>query len=159
MHSPDRGSVESLLHFAWDFWCLVFPFGGVIGCAWKAVSAANERCAERRLEAIPDQAADGGRVSDAASRGREADASSALQAKPANHSDPPKSIGVSCKSSLLSRQRWCSVVMRTCAQAPVNFEIIVGQSFRNQQVSQIETRADLGHVTKARPSRPQRQGG
>jgi hypothetical protein len=42
--------VESLLHFAGNFWWLLFPLGGVIGGGVRAVSAANERRAERRLE-------------------------------------------------------------------------------------------------------------
>jgi hypothetical protein len=42
--------VESLLHFAGNFWWLIFPLGGVIGGAVKTVAAANERRAERRLE-------------------------------------------------------------------------------------------------------------
>lgn len=55
--NPDRPTrdgildeVESLLHFAGNFWWLIFPLGGVIGGAAKAVAAANERRAERRLE-------------------------------------------------------------------------------------------------------------
>ena len=42
--------MDSLLHFAGNFWWLIFPFGGMIGGAVKAVTAANERRAERRLE-------------------------------------------------------------------------------------------------------------
>lgn len=42
--------MESLLHFAGNFWWLIFPLGGVIGGGMKAVAAANERRAERRLE-------------------------------------------------------------------------------------------------------------
>lgn len=42
--------MDSLLHFAGNFWWLVFPLGGMIGGAARAVSAANERRAERRLE-------------------------------------------------------------------------------------------------------------
>ena len=44
------GSVEPLLEFAGNFWWLIFPLGGMIGGGIKAVSAANERRAERRLE-------------------------------------------------------------------------------------------------------------
>jgi hypothetical protein len=40
------GGVDSLLHF----WWLIFPLGGVIGGGVRAISAANERRAERRLE-------------------------------------------------------------------------------------------------------------
>lgn len=39
-----------LLEFAGHFWWLIFPLGGMIGGAVKAVAAANERRAERRLE-------------------------------------------------------------------------------------------------------------
>ncbi|BDX30387.1 hypothetical protein TUM20985_09340 [Mycobacterium antarcticum] len=42
--------VDSLLHFAGNFWWLIFPLGGVIGGGVRAVTAANERRAERRLE-------------------------------------------------------------------------------------------------------------
>jgi hypothetical protein len=42
--------VESFLHFAGNFWWLIFPLGGVIGGGVKAVAAANERRADRRLE-------------------------------------------------------------------------------------------------------------
>jgi hypothetical protein len=42
--------VEALLHFAGNFWWLIFPLGGVIGGAVRGVSAANERRAQRRLE-------------------------------------------------------------------------------------------------------------
>jgi hypothetical protein len=42
--------VESLLHFAGNFWWLIFPLSGVIGGAVRGVSAANERRAQRRLE-------------------------------------------------------------------------------------------------------------
>jgi phage terminase small subunit len=38
--------VDSLLHF----WWLIFPLGGAIGGGVRAISAANERRAERRLE-------------------------------------------------------------------------------------------------------------
>ncbi|CAN5511660.1 hypothetical protein BH09ACT7_BH09ACT7_39600 [soil metagenome] len=38
--------MDSLFHF----WWLIFPLGGVIGGAVRAISAANERRAERRLE-------------------------------------------------------------------------------------------------------------
>lgn len=39
-----------LFHFAGAFWWLIFPLGGVIGGGVRAVAAANERRAERRLE-------------------------------------------------------------------------------------------------------------
>lgn len=40
----------ALFHFAANFWWLVFPLGGAIGGSLRAVAAANERRAERRLE-------------------------------------------------------------------------------------------------------------
>lgn len=42
--------MDALLHFAGNFWWLIFPLSGVIGGAVKGVSAANERRAQRRLE-------------------------------------------------------------------------------------------------------------
>ncbi|MGY4870684.1 MULTISPECIES: hypothetical protein [Mycolicibacterium] len=42
--------MESLLHFAGNFWWLIFPLGGAIGGSVRAIAAANERRAERRLE-------------------------------------------------------------------------------------------------------------
>jgi hypothetical protein len=42
--------VDSVLHFAGNFWWLIFPLGGVIGGGVRAVAAANERRADRRLE-------------------------------------------------------------------------------------------------------------
>jgi hypothetical protein len=42
--------VGPLFHFAANFWWLVFPLGGAIGGGLRAVTAANERRAERRLE-------------------------------------------------------------------------------------------------------------
>jgi hypothetical protein len=38
------------LHFAANFWWLIFPLGGALGGGLRAVAAANERRAERRLE-------------------------------------------------------------------------------------------------------------
>jgi hypothetical protein len=40
------GRVENLFHF----WWLIFPLGGMVGGGVRAVAAANERRAERRLE-------------------------------------------------------------------------------------------------------------
>ncbi|MGO9928684.1 MAG: hypothetical protein ACLPLP_21860 [Mycobacterium sp.] len=37
-------------HFAANFWWLIFPLAGAIGTGIRAVAAANERRAERRLE-------------------------------------------------------------------------------------------------------------
>jgi hypothetical protein len=42
--------VDSVLHFAGNFWWLVFPLGGMVGGGVRAVVAANERRAQRRLE-------------------------------------------------------------------------------------------------------------
>jgi hypothetical protein len=42
--------VGGLLHFAGSFWWLIFPLSGVIGGGLRAIAAANERRAERRLE-------------------------------------------------------------------------------------------------------------
>jgi hypothetical protein len=42
--------VTPLLDFAGHFWWLIFPFMGVIGGGVRAVAAANERRAQRRLE-------------------------------------------------------------------------------------------------------------
>ena len=39
-----------MLHFATNFWWLIFPLGGAIGTGIRAIAAANERRAERRLE-------------------------------------------------------------------------------------------------------------
>jgi len=42
--------VEPLLHFAGNYWWLIFPLSGVIGGGLRAVQAANEHRAQRRLE-------------------------------------------------------------------------------------------------------------
>lgn len=39
-----------MLHFAANFWWLVFPLGGAIGGGLRAIAAASERRADRRLE-------------------------------------------------------------------------------------------------------------
>ena len=39
-----------MLHFASNFWWLIFPLSGVIGGGLRAIAAANERRAERRME-------------------------------------------------------------------------------------------------------------
>lgn len=44
------GTVGPLFHFAANFWWLVFPLGGALGGGLRAIAAANERRAERRLE-------------------------------------------------------------------------------------------------------------
>lgn len=66
--------MDSLLHFAGNFWWLIFPLGGVVGGAVRAVSAANERRAERRLERYRIKAQTKIAVAEAAGRGRENDA-------------------------------------------------------------------------------------
>jgi hypothetical protein len=42
--------VSPLFHFAGAFWWLIFPLGGAVGGGVRAISAANERRAERRME-------------------------------------------------------------------------------------------------------------
>jgi len=42
--------VTPVLHFAANFWWLVFPLGGAIGGGLRAIAAASERRADRRLE-------------------------------------------------------------------------------------------------------------
>jgi hypothetical protein len=42
--------VGPIFHFAAGFWLLIFPLGGVIGGGLRAIGAANERRAQRRLE-------------------------------------------------------------------------------------------------------------
>lgn len=42
--------MNSVLHFAGSFWWLIFPLGGAIGGGLRALAAANERRAERRME-------------------------------------------------------------------------------------------------------------
>jgi hypothetical protein len=42
--------VTPLLHFAGNFWWLIFPLSGTIAAGIRAVAAANDRRAERRLE-------------------------------------------------------------------------------------------------------------
>lgn len=44
------GVVHALLDFIGNFWWLIFVFGGTIAGAAKAVAAAHERRAQRRLE-------------------------------------------------------------------------------------------------------------
>jgi hypothetical protein len=42
--------VAPLFEFAGHFWWLIFPLGGMVGGGVRAVAAANERRADRRLE-------------------------------------------------------------------------------------------------------------
>src|ERR1700693_883697 len=44
------GHMGPVLHFAGSFWWLIFLLGGVIGGGVRAIAAANERRATRRLE-------------------------------------------------------------------------------------------------------------
>ena len=66
--------MESLLHFAGNFWWLIFPLGGMIGGGLKAVAAANERRAERRLERYRIKQQTKIAMAEAAARGRDNDA-------------------------------------------------------------------------------------
>ena len=66
--------MESLLHFAGNFWWLIFPLGGMIGGGLKAVTAANERRAERRLERYRIKQQTKIAMAEAAARGRDNDA-------------------------------------------------------------------------------------
>jgi hypothetical protein len=60
----------SVLEFAGHFWWLIFPFAGAIGGALRAVAAANERRAERRLERYRIKQQTKIAVAEAAGRGR-----------------------------------------------------------------------------------------
>ena len=62
--------MDSVLHFAGNFWWLIFPLGGVIGGAVRAVAAANERRAERRLERYRIKQQAKVAVAEASGRGR-----------------------------------------------------------------------------------------
>jgi hypothetical protein len=66
--------VDSLLHFAGNFWWLIFPLGGMIGGGIRAVSAANERRAERRLERYRIKQQTKVAMAEAAGRGKETEA-------------------------------------------------------------------------------------
>ena len=66
--------MESLLHFAGNFWWLIFPLGAMIGGSIKAVAAANERRAERRLERYRIKQQTKIAMAEAAARGRDNDA-------------------------------------------------------------------------------------
>jgi len=66
--------VEPLLEFAGNFWWLVFPLSGVIGGAWKAVSAAGDRRAERRLERFRIKQQTKVAMAEAAGRSQDAEA-------------------------------------------------------------------------------------
>jgi hypothetical protein len=66
--------VDSLLHFAGNYWWLIFPLSGVLGGAFKAVSSANERRAERRLERYRIKQQTRVAMAEASGRGRETEA-------------------------------------------------------------------------------------
>ena len=66
--------MEALLHLAGNFWWLIFPLGGMIGGGVKAVAAANERRAERRLERYRIKQQTKIAMAEAAARGRDTDA-------------------------------------------------------------------------------------
>lgn len=59
-----------MLQFAGNFWWLIFPLGGVIGGGVRAVTAANERRAERRLERYRIKQQTKVAVAEASSRGK-----------------------------------------------------------------------------------------
>jgi len=63
--------VEALLHFAGNFWWLIFPLSGVIGGGLKAVQTANERRAQRRLERYRIKQQTKVALAEAAARGRD----------------------------------------------------------------------------------------
>jgi hypothetical protein len=66
--------VEAFLHFAGNFWWLVFPLGGIVGGGVRAVAAANERRAERRLERYRIKQQTKVAMAEAAARGRDTEA-------------------------------------------------------------------------------------
>jgi hypothetical protein len=59
------------LHFAANFWWLIFPLGGAIGGGVRAIAAANERRAERRLERYRLKQQAKIAIAEAAGRGRD----------------------------------------------------------------------------------------
>ena len=63
-------AVDSLMHF----WWLIFPLGGMIGGGLRAIAAANERRAERRLERYRIKQQTRVAMAEAAGRGREMNA-------------------------------------------------------------------------------------
>jgi hypothetical protein len=58
------------LHFAANFWWLIFPLGGAIGGGVRAIAAANDRRAERRLERYRIKHQARVAIAEAAGRGR-----------------------------------------------------------------------------------------
>ena len=59
------------LHFAANFWWLIFPLGGAIGGGVRAIAAANERRADRRLERYRLKQQAKIAIAEASGRGRE----------------------------------------------------------------------------------------
>ena len=66
--------MEALLHFAGNFWWLIFPLSGVIGGGMRAVQAANERRAQRRLERYRIKQETKGALAQAAGRAQDNEA-------------------------------------------------------------------------------------
>lgn len=66
--------MPGVFDFAGHFWWLIFPLGGMIGAGVRAVAAANERRAERRLERYRIKQQTKIAVAEAAGRARNNDA-------------------------------------------------------------------------------------
>jgi hypothetical protein len=66
--------VGPALHFAFGYWWLIFPLSGVVGGGLRAVAAANERRANRRLERYRIKQQTKIAVAEAAGRARTNDA-------------------------------------------------------------------------------------
>lgn len=64
----------------WHFWWLIFPLGGVIGGGVRAIAAANDRRAERRLERYRIKQQTKVAVAEASGRGRLDDAAARREA-------------------------------------------------------------------------------
>ena len=70
------GGVDSI----WHYWWLIFPLGGVIGGGVRAIAAANDRRAERRLERYRIKQQTKVAVAEASGRGRLDDAAAKREA-------------------------------------------------------------------------------
>jgi hypothetical protein len=64
----------------WHYWWLIFPLGGVIGGGVRAIAAANDRRAERRLERYRIKQQTKVAVAEASGRGRLDDAAAKREA-------------------------------------------------------------------------------
>jgi hypothetical protein len=64
----------------WHYWWLIFPLGGVIGGGVRAIAAANDRRAERRLERYRIKQQTKVAVAEASGRGRLDDAAARREA-------------------------------------------------------------------------------